>query len=95
MLYWILITKTHRSKFEVSNLLGQNMLNMLGMMGAAAFIQPIQYNTQFNLDIFILVGITLIITAMLWIGRKLSLNLWKCRFLFVLLILYIFYLFLR
>ncbi|MFN8294770.1 MAG: hypothetical protein U0T69_01175 [Chitinophagales bacterium] len=95
MLYWMMITKSNQSKFEVSNLVGQNMLNILGMLGVAAFIQPIQYNTVFNLDIFILIGISLLIMAMLWMGRKLTLNLWKCRFLFFLLLLYVLYLFIR
>lgn len=93
MMYWIMITKTHRSKFEVSNLLGQNMLNLLGILGVAAFIQPIQFNPRFNVDIFILIGGTLLIAVLLWMGNKLTLNLWKCRFLFFLFLLYILYLF--
>lgn len=95
MFYWILKTKANKSKFEVSNLVGQNMLNLLGILGVAAFIQPIRYNATFNLDVGILISISVIITIMLWMGRKLTLNLWKCRFLFFLLILYIIYLFVR
>ncbi len=95
MLYWMMMTKSNQSKFEVSNLVGQNMLNILGMLGVAAFIQPIQYNPVFNTDIFILIGISLLIMAMLWMGKKLTLNLWKCRFLFFLLLLYVVYLFVR
>lgn len=95
MLYWMMITKSNESKFEVSNLIGQNMLNVLGMLGVAAFIQPIQYNPAFNTDIFILISITVLIGAMLWYGKKLTLNLWKCRFLFFLLLVYVLYLFVR
>ncbi len=95
MLYWMLITKSNQSKFEISNLVGQNMLNILGMLGIAAFIQPIQYNPAFNTDIFILIAISLLIMGMLWMGKKLTLNLWKCRFLFFLLLLYVVYLFVR
>ncbi|MBP6048292.1 MAG: sodium:calcium antiporter [Chitinophagales bacterium] len=95
MLYWIMITKTNETKFELSNLLGQNMLNILGVLGAAAIIQPITFSAVFNIDIFILFGITLLLMALLWQGNKRTLNLWKCRFLFVLLLLYILYLFIR
>lgn len=95
MLYWMMITKSNQSKFEVSNLVGQNMLNILGMLGVAAFIQPVQYNSAFNTDIFILIGISLLIMGMLWMGKKLTLNLWKCRFLFFLLLVYVLYLFIR
>lgn len=95
MLYWIMITKSNQSKFEVSNLVGQNMLNILGMLGVAAFIQPVQYNPTYNLDIFILVAISILIMGMLWMGKKLTLNIWKCRFLFFLLLVYVLYLFVR
>lgn len=95
MLYWIMITKTNQSKFELSNLVGQNMLNILGMLGVAAIIQPMAYNVSFNTDIFILIGISLLLMMMLWMGKKLTLNLWKCRLLFLLLLVYITYLFLR
>ncbi len=95
MLYWIMITKTNEAKFELSNLIGQNMLNILAMLGIAAFIQPMQYNPAFNVDIFILIGITILIGIMLWFGNKLTLNLWKCRFLFALLLIYVLYLFIR
>lgn len=95
MLYWMMITESNKSKFEVSNLIGQNMLNILGMLGVAAFIQPIQYNPAFNIDIFILIAITILIGAMLWLGKKLTLNLWKCRLLFFLMLMYVVYLFIR
>lgn len=95
MLYWILITRDNSSKFELSNLVGQNMLNLLLMLGIAAFIQPIAFNKNFNIDLYILVGVSVLIMLMLWLGKKLTLNLWKCRFLFVLMIAYVVYLFVR
>lgn len=95
MLYWILTTKTNQSKFEVSNLVGQNMLNLLAMLGIAAFIQPVLFNASFNIDLFILIGVTALLMVMLWLGKKLTLNIWKCRILFLLLLVYITYLFVR
>ena len=93
MLYWILITKADRTKFELSNLVGQSILNILGILGVAAFITPIQFNPKFNIDIFVLLSVVLAITAMLWMGKKLTLNLVKCKLLFGGLIVYIIYLF--
>ncbi len=95
MLYWLMITKTNQSKFELSNLIGQNMLNLLAMLGVAAFIQPIVFNPSFNIDLFILLGVSILMMVLLWIGKKLTLNLWKCRFLFLLMLFYITYLFVR
>lgn len=95
MLYWFMVTKTNQTKYEVSNLVGQNSLNILGMLGVAAIIQPLDYNPIFNADIFILIALTLLIMGLLWMGRKLTLNLNKCRLLLLLLLIYIGYLFLR
>ncbi len=95
MLYWIMNTQTNRSKFEVSNLLGQNMLNIAGMLGVAAIIQPISFFPSFNVDIFILLGVAVFIMFLLWMGNKRTLNIWKCRLLFLLLLIYVLYLFLR
>lgn len=95
MMYWILLTKVNQSKFEISKLVGTNMLNMLGVLGIAALIQPVVYNPAYNLDILILIVISLLVMGMLWMGRKLTLNVWKCRFLFILLMVYIVYLFVR
>lgn len=95
MLYWMMMTKAEKAKFEVSNLIGQNILNILGMLGVSAFIQPIQYHLYFNSDIFILIAVSLLIMGLLWMGRKLTLNLQKCRMLFFLLLIYIAYLFVR
>lgn len=95
MLYWLMMTKTNQQKFEISNLIGQNMLNLLGMLGISAFIQPLQYNTSFNIDIGILVAVALLMMGLLWMGRKLTLNLMKCRFLFFLLLVYVAYLFVQ
>jgi cation:H+ antiporter len=95
MLYWLMMTRSNQAKFELSNLVGQNMLNITGMLGIAAFIQPVRYNNLFDTDIFILIAVTLLITVFLWMGRKLTLNLAKCRFLFFLLLVYVGYLLVR
>lgn len=95
MLYWLMITHQNKSKFELSNLVGQNVLNIVGMLGVAACIQPIVYNPIFNLDIYILIAIVFIVSGLLWMGKKLTLNIWKCRLLFLLLLIYIAYLFMR
>jgi cation:H+ antiporter len=95
MLYWFMITKTNETKYEVSNLVGQNILNILGMLGVAAILHPIEYNSAFNTDIFILIAVSLLLMGLLWMGRKLTLNLRKCRFLLILLLVYVGYLFLR
>jgi cation:H+ antiporter len=95
MLYWVRTTQFNVQKFEVSNLIGQNIFNLLGMTGISACLQPVIYNRSFNLDLFILAAIGLLIAGMLWMGRKLTLNVRKCRFLLFLLLLYMAYLFAR
>ncbi|MCB9034886.1 MAG: hypothetical protein H6553_13700 [Chitinophagales bacterium] len=95
MLWWTLNFKTHQSKFEVSSLIGTNVLNIFGMLGVCAVIAPMAYNTSFNIDIYILIAISILLMLFLWTGKKLNLSLAKCRFLVLLLIVYMVYLFVR
>lgn len=95
MLWWTLNFKTHQTKFEVSSLIGTNVLNIFGMLGVCAIITPMVYNPSFNIDIYILIAISVLLMLLLWTGKKLNINLAKCKFLVLLLILYVIYLLIR
>jgi cation:H+ antiporter len=95
MLWWTLKIRASRTRTELSSIIGTNVLNILGMLGLCALLNPVQYNTRYNLDIYLLMGISLLIMAFLWMGKKLLLKKWKCQVLVALLVLYAGYLFLR
>ncbi len=94
MLYWIISTKSHSSKFELSNLIGLDMLNLLGMTGATALIMPFAYNKVFNFDVLLFFCITILLLLLLWMGKKLTITKAKAKLLLVVLLLYLVYLFL-
>lgn len=92
MLWWTLKIRANRSRTELSSIVGTNVLNILAMLGVCALIQPIEYNERFNLDVYLLIGISALIMAFLWMGQKLLLKKWKCQVLIGLLVLYAVYL---
>ena len=49
------------SDIAIGNIIGSNIFNMLLIIGVAAFINPINYNFSYNMDLTILVIATLIL----------------------------------
>lgn len=95
MFWWTKNFKTNQTRFEFSRLLGTNVLYILAVFGVCAIIQPIAFNPSFNIDLLLVVASNFILMFLFVLGKKFSLNLWKCRLLFILFLLYIIYLFLR
>lgn len=95
MFWWTKNFKTNQTKFEFSTLLGTNILYVLAVFGVCAIIQPIVFNPKFNFDLFLVIITNVILMFLFALGRKLSLNKWKCQILFILFLAYIIYLFVR
>jgi cation:H+ antiporter len=95
MFWWTKNFKQNQSRFEFSTLIGTNILYVLAVLGVCALIMPIIFNPAFNLDLLLVVITNLLFMFLFLLGRKFSLNKWKCQFLFVLFLVYIAYLFLR
>lgn len=49
------------SDIAIGNIIGSNIFNMLLIIGVAAFINPINYNLSYNMDLIILVVATLLL----------------------------------
>ena len=95
MFWWTKNFKTNQTKFEFSTLLGTNILYVLAIFGICAIIQPIVFNPKFNFDLFLVIITNVILMFLFALGRKLSLNKWKCQILFILFLAYVIYLFVR
>lgn len=50
------------SDIAIGNIIGSNIFNMLLIIGVSSFIQPINYNFSYNLDLTILVVSTLVLS---------------------------------
>ena len=53
------------SDIAIGNIIGSNIFNMLLIIGAAAAISPMNYNTSYNLQMGILIVATIILSAIL------------------------------
>ncbi|HMU98544.1 MAG TPA: hypothetical protein PLJ37_05620 [Chitinophagales bacterium] len=95
MFWWTKNFKINQTRFEISQLLGTNLLYLLGILGTCAIIAPIPFNIRYNLDLFLLIIANIVMILLLVIGRKLSINLWKSKVLVFLFLVYITYLFVR
>jgi len=57
---------------SVGNIVGSNIFNVLGVLGTAALVRPLAVSATALPTLAWLAGVTLIVVAALWTGRKLS-----------------------
>ena len=72
----------------VGNIIGSNIFNIFFILAFTSLIRPIEYDTLFNLDLYILAGGTIFLFVAMFTGKKKKLDRWEA---FVLLICYIAY----
>lgn len=59
------------SEIAVGNVVGSNLFNLLGILGAAALVRPMASPGLEALDVGMMVAFTLAVVVMLWTGRRL------------------------
>lgn len=77
----------------VGNLIGSNIFNICLIIGLSALIRPLDYNVNFNIDLYLLGSGTLLLFATMFTGKKKRLDRWEAAILFLAYIVYTFYLF--
>ena len=80
------------SDIAIGNVLGSNIFNILLILGISSLINPVQYNTNFNLDIAILMGGTIFLLSSMIIGKRKTLERWQSFILFSFYLAYTIYL---
>ena len=58
------------SDIAIGNIIGSNIFNMLLIIGAAAAISPMNYNTSYNLQMGILIVATIVLGIFPYTDRK-------------------------
>jgi len=66
-----------RTDIAVGNVVGSNIFNFLWVLGLSSIIRPIGYNSVLNIDMLILIGITILLLFLIYIGRKNVLGRWE------------------
>lgn len=78
-----------QTDIAIGNVVGSNIFNLLWVLGAAATIKTIGYDSILNIDMLILAIITLVLLFLIYIGKKNIIGRWEGG---VLLSMYIAYL---
>lgn len=80
------------SDIAIGNVVGSNVFNILLILSISAFIKPISYNSNFNLDIAILLGGTLFLFIAMFTGKRKKLDRWEAALLLGFYLVYTIYL---
>lgn len=76
----------------IGNIIGSNIFNIFLILSVSSLIAPISYNLSFNTDIYILIGGTLFLFLMMFIGKRHKLDRWGAALLLIFYLAYTFYL---
>ncbi|MCF7795298.1 calcium/sodium antiporter [Patescibacteria group bacterium] len=85
----IMAAKKGEADMAVGAVVGSNIFNMLWVLGLSSIIFPISYNSTLNIDLILLVAITILLIPLIYVGRK---NVLTKREGIILLSIYAFYL---
>lgn len=73
----VVAVRKNNSDIAVGNVVGSNIFNIFFILSASALINPIQYDTLFNTDLYILIGGTLFVFIAMFTGKKKKLDRWE------------------
>ncbi len=65
----------------VGNIIGSNIFNIFLILSVTSFIRPIEFNTVFNTDLYILAGGTIFLFIAMFTGEKKKLDRWEAALL--------------
>ncbi|MCF7920989.1 MAG: calcium/sodium antiporter [Candidatus Cloacimonetes bacterium] len=91
----IIAVRKKSSDIAVGNVVGSNIFNIFGVIGITAILKPISYNTEMDVDLLILMLVTMILYLLLKAGKHYLLNRLKSAILVILYGVYIYYLLFR
>lgn len=80
------------SDIAIGNVIGSNIFNILLIISISSLIRPIEHNSKFNIDLYILICGTVFLLIAMLMGKKRQLDRWEAGVLFVFYILYTIYL---
>lgn len=61
----------------IGNIVGSNLFNILLIIGVSGLIRPLNFNSAFNTDIYMLLGGTAFLFLAMFIGKKHRLDRWQ------------------
>jgi cation:H+ antiporter len=87
--------KRGRTDIAIGNVVGSNLLNIFFVLGLSATIAPLTFDPVINVDIFVLISASLILFAVMFIGKRFSLGKREAVFFLLIYFSYVIYLICR
>ncbi len=67
----------------VGNIIGSNIFNIFFILGISSLIRPIEFNTKFNFEMYLLSFGTVLVFIAMFLGKKRRLDRWEAGILFL------------
>ncbi len=80
------------SDIAIGNVIGSNIFNIFLILSLSSIISPIDFNPNFNMDIYLLLGGTLFLFIAMFLGTRKKLDRWEAALLLLTFIVYTAYL---
>ncbi len=66
------VTAARKNKADIAigNIIGANILNLVWVLGFCAFVRGIDYSTELNVDFLFSAGATVLLSMMIYVGKK-------------------------
>ncbi len=77
------------SDIALGNIIGSNIFNILFILSVSSLINPIDFNTSFNFELYLLAGGTLVLFLAMFTGGKKKLDRWEAGILLAVYLIYI------
>jgi cation:H+ antiporter len=85
----VMAVRKGNTDIAIGNVIGSNIFNVFWVLGLSATINPISFNVQDNYSVMVNVIVTVVLFALLFIGKRQQLQRWQGVLLFI---GYVFYL---
>ncbi len=76
------------SDIAIGNVIGSNIFNILLILSVSSLIRPVDYNPEFNTDIYLMLGGTAFLFIAMFTGKKKKLDRWEAGLLALVFIVY-------
>lgn len=65
------------SDIAIGNIIGSNIFNVLFIISISSLIKPVAFNTDFNYDLYLLIGGTILLFIAMFTGQRKRLDRWE------------------
>lgn len=88
----VVAVRKKNDDIAVGNVVGSNIFNIFFILAISSIINPVSYDSVFNIDLYVLIGGTLFIFLAMFTGKRKKLDRWEASLILISYIIYTVYL---